>query len=251
VSYPDLLDALARQHAELWALVRERDEDEWHKPSACPGWDVADVVLHMAQTDELAVSSVQQQFDVTELSRAARGDGTVDDAAGDAVAQDRGAPGAEIGARWERAAAELREQLATADPSARVKWVTNTLSTRTLAATRLSECWIHTGDVAFAYGEAPAADDRLEHIARLAWRTLPYAFTRSGRELHGSVAFDLVAPAGDPWVFGAPESSDTVVRGPALELCLVAAQRKTADETSLHADGPDADGVLELVRTFA
>lgn len=251
MSYPDLLDALARQHADLWALVRERDEDEWHQPSACPGWDVSDVVLHMAQTDELAVSSIANVFDVTAMSEAARGDGTVDDAAGVAVEEGRGTAGREIGARWERAAAELREQLADADPSARVKWVTNTLSTRTLAATRLSECWIHTGDVAFAYGIAPAADDRLEHIARLAWRTLPYAFTRSGRKLRGSVAFDLVAPAGDPWVFGAPEASDTVVRGPALELCLVAAQRRKADETSLVASGPDAAGVLELVRTFA
>jgi uncharacterized protein (TIGR03084 family) len=251
VSYPDLLDALARQHADLWELVRDRNEDEWHEPSACPGWDVSDVVLHMAQTDELAVSSIEQRFDVTALSLEARGDGTVDDAAGDAVARDRGAPGVEVGARWDRAASELRARLADADPSARVKWVTNTLSTRTLAATRLAECWIHTGDVACAYGAEPAADDRLEHIARLAWRTVPYAFARSGRELHGSVAFDLVAPSGADWVFGIPGSSDTVVRGPALELCLVAAQRRTAGETSLHADGPDAAGVLELVRTFA
>jgi uncharacterized protein (TIGR03084 family) len=251
VSYSDLLDALARQHADLWALVAERREDEWHLASACPGWDVSDVVLHMAQTDELAVSSIANEFDVTAMSEAARGAGTVDDAAGVAVERDRGAPGIDVGARWDRAAAELRAALADADPSARVKWVTNTLSTRTLAATRLSECWIHTGDVAFAYGVEPVADDRLDHIARLAWRTLPYAFARAGRELRGTVAFDLVAPSGEQWLFGAIESSDTVVHGPALELCLVAAQRRTADETSLVGEGPDAERVLELVRTFA
>src|SRR5262249_31439163 len=106
VSYSDLLDALARQHADLWALVSERSEEEWPLAAACPGWDVSDVVLHMAQTDELAVSSIEERFDVTAMSVEARGDGTVDDAAGLAVERDRGAPGVEVGARWERAASQ-------------------------------------------------------------------------------------------------------------------------------------------------
>ncbi len=43
----------------------------------------------------------------------------------------------------------------------------------------------------------------------------------------------------------------TTVRGEGAELCLVAARRLTPAETSLRAEGPDADAVLELVRTYA
>ena len=51
-----------------------------------------------------------------------------------------------------------------------------------LATTRLTETWIHAGDVLHAFGQVPAATERLWHIARLAWRTLPYAFARDGLE---------------------------------------------------------------------
>ncbi|MEY2471519.1 MAG: hypothetical protein QOK28_848, partial [Actinomycetota bacterium] len=103
---------------------------------------------------------------------------------------------------------------------------------------------------AFGLGVDLPSPDRLKHIARLAWRTLPYAFMRAGRELHGRVAFDLVAPDGGSWVFD-DGPADTVVRGMARDLCEVAGQRAVAQDTSLTAEGPDADGVLELVRTFA
>ena len=42
-----------------------------------------------------------------------------------------------------------------------------------------------------------------------------------------------------------------MVRGTALDLCRVAGQRADAAATALTAEGPDAVGVLRLVRTFA
>ena len=62
------------------------------------------------------------------------------------------------------------------DPHRRVTWVSGQLSLHTLTATRLSECWIHTGDIASALDIDSPPTDRLRFIARLAWRTLPYAF---------------------------------------------------------------------------
>ena len=84
-----------------------------------------------------------------------------------------------------------------ADPHARVTWVAGELSIHTLATTRLAETWIHTGDVADAVDVMLVPTDRLRHIARLAWRTLPYAFGRAGRELSGPVAFELIGPDGE------------------------------------------------------
>ena len=146
---------------------------------------------------------------------------------------------------------ELSRVLREADPHQRVTWVAGELSVRTLATTRLAETWIHSGDVAFAFGAPPSATDRLRHIARLAWRTLPYAFAQAGRELAGPVAFELRGPSGDPWDFLPDAPPVTVVRGDALDLCLLAARRAEPGATSLQGDGPDVDDVLELVRTYA
>jgi uncharacterized protein (TIGR03084 family) len=160
-----------------------------------------------------------------------------------------------VAARWQASVAALRDGLAAADLHARVPWVAGELSARTLATTRLAETWIHTGDVAVAFGPPPEPTDRLWHIARLAWRTLPYAFARAGRPAPGPVRFELAAPSGDAWTFEPddlePGAPVTTVTGDAADLCLVAGQRAAAEETGLRADGPDGDAVLALVRTFA
>ena len=248
-----ILAALEEQHSELAGLLDPLDDAGWLRPTRCEGWDVADVVLHLAQTDELALASAQSRF-VDALAGLTAGrdlHGTVDDVAGAMVAGERGLPHPALLGRWRTGAAALRAALAGSDPHRRVEWVSGQLSTQTLATTRLAECWIHTGDVAEALGAAPHVTDRLEHIARLAWRTLPYAFARDGRELAGPVAFDLSAPSGARWHFVPDTAPATVIEGAGVDLCLVAARRVDAAHTSLRGAGPDADAVLQLVRTYA
>ncbi|MBA3653448.1 MAG: maleylpyruvate isomerase family mycothiol-dependent enzyme, partial [Actinobacteria bacterium] len=161
-------------------------------------------------------------------------------------------PGPAVLERWRTAAAAMRQALAAGDPSRRVQWVAGEMAAQTLATTRLSECWIHTGDVAEALGLNLAPSLRLWHIARLAWRTLPYAFARADRSLTGPVAVSLVAPDSTMWDFH-DEGVDPLTRvaGPALDFCLVAGRRREPSQTELTATGPDADAVLSLVRTYA
>ena len=56
------IDALVEQQAELDGFVAGLDEAGWQRPSACAGWSVSDVVLHLAQTQEMALGSVQGRF---------------------------------------------------------------------------------------------------------------------------------------------------------------------------------------------
>ena len=146
----------------------------------------------------------------------------------------------------------MRAALAGCGPSDRVQWVAGQMSARTLATTRVAECWIHTGDVADGLGvERAPAPDRLYEIARLAWRTIPYTFARAGRTLVAPVAFELRGPGGEEWTFTPDETAATTIRGDALELCQVAGQRRDASSTTLTGEGVQVAAVLELVRTFA
>ena len=47
-----VVEALREQLDELASMVATIGEPEWRRPSACDGWTVADVVLHLAQTEE-------------------------------------------------------------------------------------------------------------------------------------------------------------------------------------------------------
>ncbi len=242
----EIVEALGAQHAELDAALAPLDDGDWATASRCPGWTVSDVVLHLAQTDELAAAN-------------ARGDGgDVDWAGGDvdesvdaAVARERGAPPAEVLRRWRAASSAVRETLAAADPRQPIPWAVGSLPARTLATTRLAECWIHTGDVLYGLGVRQEPTDRLWHIARLAWRTLPYAFAKDGREPAGKFGLTLRAPDGSSWEFGMDDEPATIVRGDAVGFCLVAARRTTPERVDLSASGPDCDRVMDVVRTFA
>ena len=249
------VEALAEQQDELRALLDGASEDDWARPSPCEGWTMGDVVLHLAQTNEMAVASATGRFAEVLTSLAPPSSSAVasiDGAVDAMVARERGAPIAELHERWRRSAADLQAALSACEPSDRVPWVAGEVSARTLATTRLAETWIHTGDVAGALGTPLAPTDRIHDIARLAWRTLPYAFSRAGRTLAGPVAFELRSPSGATWRF-APDDADpvTTIGGDALELCLVAGRRLEPTATGLTGDGPDADAVLELVRTYA
>ena len=248
-----IVAALAEQHEELSGLLADLTDEDWARPSPCAGWSVTDVVLHLAQTDEMAIGSATGNF-AAALDELAAGLGPardVDEGVALMVAAQRGGPPPMVRDRWARGARELRTALAACEPGRRVIWVAGELSARTLATTRLAETWIHTGDVATALGHELVPTDRIQHIARLAWRTLPYAFGRAGRELTGPVAFELESPGGDRWDFVPDATPDTIIRGTAIELCEVAARRRSPADTSLRGDGPDAESVLELVRTYA
>ena len=212
-----VLAALADQQAELAALVAAATDAQLALPSRCPGWSAADVLLHLAQTNEMAVASTEGRLAEHGRSVAAAvpPDASIDDLAGWLVEQERTSPTA-ARSRWIESARAQEAAFAGVDPSARLLWVAGELAARTLASTRLSETWIHTVDVALAFGPSPAPTDRLWHIARLAWRTVPYAFERAGAELHGPVAFALDAPDGSTWTFGEPAEAATLLQGTAL-----------------------------------
>jgi uncharacterized protein (TIGR03084 family) len=254
--YDAVLAALADQDAELDGLVAGLDEAGWSRPTPrCPGWTISDVLLHVAQTDEAAAASAERRLptgaSVFGNPEGRSPDMTADDLADLAVTAQRGPSGKEIYDRWRAASAAQGEALRACDPGDRLRWFVGELSAVTLATTRLAEGWIHTGDVAAGLGRPLTPAARLQFIARLAWRTLPYAFTQAGRKLSGPVALRLAAPDGSTWEFAADEPPATTLTGPALDFCLVAARRVLPSDTALVATGPDAAAVLELVRTFA
>jgi uncharacterized protein (TIGR03084 family) len=247
----ELIAALSDQLDELRSVVGVLGDDDLARPSTCDGWSLSDVLLHLAQTNELAVASLEGRFGAGAGSFARRGGTNVDEAAELSVGLERGATGTEVLARWSASADAMSAAFQATDPHARVMWVAGRLSARTLTTTRLAETWIHTGDIAGPLGIDPTLTPQLRPIARLAWRTLPYAFEQAGAAMTGPVALDLDGTDGERWAFGVDDDPVTIVAGDALELCLVAARRLDPSGTSLHGAGPDAERVLALIRTFA
>lgn len=252
-SVDPVVEALAVEHAELAGLLGGLSETQWSSPTRCVGWDVSDVVLHLAQSDAMAIVSARGTLGGggAVAARTPEGAGGVDDVAAAMVERERGLSEAELLTRWTACGDELVEVLDSMDLSTRVGWVAGDLSARTLATTRQSETWIHAGDVADAVGLERTPTDRLWFVTRLAWRTLPYAFATAGLAMAGPVSLRLDSPGGATWNLVPDEVPATTIEGSAEELCEVAAQRLDPDATSLTGSGPDVHRVLTLIRTYA
>ncbi len=250
-----VVEALASEHEQLHGLVESLTVDQWSAPTRCEGWDVSDVLIHLEQTDEMAIGSATGRYEEVFAGLVSGIDGapSIDAAVAAMVARGKQTAGShsELAERWWSNSRRLVEVLDSIDLSSRVMWVTGELSARSMATTRLAETWIHAGDIAGAVGAELPYTDRLFQIARLAWRTLPYAFSTAGKSMTGPVAFHLTSPSGEEWTFEPDEPALTTISGAAADLCDVASRRVDASKTSLRGDGPDTEVVLSVVRTYA
>jgi uncharacterized protein (TIGR03084 family) len=241
----DTIDDLDAEQERLEALLEPLTEQQWSSPAAAAGWSIADVLVHLAQTEEAVAASIANA-DRADLWE--RGDQPLDDAVDDAVRAER-ASGAEVLRRWRSARQQSLAALRGADPDQRVPWAATPLKPRVLATTRLAEHWAHGLDITGPLGLPFPDTDRLRHVAWLGHRTLPYAFAVAGQEPHG-VRCELIGPNGDTWSLG-PENADSVIRGSAGEFCRVGAQRLRPEQTSLVAEGPHAAEALRVLRNYA
>jgi uncharacterized protein (TIGR03084 family) len=240
-----VIDDLAAEHEAISVLLEPLDADALLQPSGAPGWTIADVVLHLAQSEESVVAcitgvAVGNPFPVE--------GSTTDEIVDNWVKAERGDPVGAV-ARWQRARRGSVAALRGADPDTRYPWIAAPLRPQALATTRLAEHWAHALDIAEAIGVDYPDTDRLRNVAWLAHRTLPYAFELNGQDPH-PVYCELIAPDGSTWRFGA-EDAPSRITGYAGAFCRVGAQRLKAADSGLLTHGPYADVALAILRNYA
>lgn len=248
-----IFEDLAAEQDRLDGILAGLDDAQWATPSAAAGWSVADVVLHLAQSDEAVVASAAgANLRAGPDARATSGAGasaSVDEIMNRLVQAERAAP-AEVFERWRQARAAALEALRGADPQQPMAWVETPMKPATLATTRLAEAWAHGLDITGPLRIGFPDTARLRNVAWLAHRTLPYALSLNGGGPY-DVFCELTAPDGaGVWRFG-PETADSAITGPAGSFCRVAAQRLAPEDSGLAVRGPHGAAALRVLRTYA
>jgi uncharacterized protein (TIGR03084 family) len=241
----DVFDDLAAEDERLDRILAALDDDAWRSPSGAPGWSIADVVLHLAQTDEAVTASAGAPT----ADGGWPADASGVDAAAERMVREQRAEPAEVFARWRAAQQASVSALRGADPGTRLQWVAGSLKPATLATTRLAEHWAHGLDITAPLGIDFLDTGRLRHIAWLGHSTLPYAFSLEGEEPH-PVYCRLTGPDGETWTFG-PEDAESSIVGLAGSFCRVGAHRLAPEDAALIASGPYGPTALRVLRNYA
>jgi uncharacterized protein (TIGR03084 family) len=252
-----IFDDLAAEQERLEKILSGLVEAQWMSPSGALGWTIADVVLHLAQSEEGVEATTARR--PLRAGLGALAGTTTDEWAAERVLLERAAP-AEVFARWQRARQAALTAVRAADPDQPLEWVTGPVKPATLATTRLAEHWAHGLDITGPLGIEFPDTERLRHIAWLAHRTLPYALSLAGQP-PVAVRCELTGPDGtgpdrpaldstDTWRFG-PADAESAITGTAGDFCRVAAQRLDRAKSGLRASGPHGATALRVLRTYA
>lgn len=244
-----MLADLQAESEELDRLVADLPESGWTTPTPSPGWSIAHQVAHLAWTDESAtLAATDAEGFAAHLQQAAADPGGFVDRGAEDGAK---LPPAELLDHWRSCRRRLDETLRAVPDGTRLPWYGPPLRPPTLATARIMETWAHGQDVADALGVRREPTPRLRHVAHLAVRTRDYAYLLNGRTPpDGEFRVELTAPDGDVWTWG-PSDATQRVAGPALDFCLLAAQRRHRDDLDVTASGPDATTWLDIIQAFA
>jgi uncharacterized protein (TIGR03084 family) len=224
---------LTAEHRALASLLTSMSTGDWGRASAAAGWTIRDQVAHLADTEEVAADTLTGG--PRAFAHAVSGYRTAEEFTAAGCRRGDGRSPAELIRWWADASARTRELLARQDPGQRVAWGFG-LPAETFAAARLMEHWAHGLDIRDALGLPVTETARLRHVAALGLGTLRYALARArvrwpaGRALR----LELADADGTCYRFGPPDATD-VLRGPLLEWCRTAVQRRSGRDGGLPA----------------
>lgn len=248
-SVRSLLDDLRAESDALDGIVADLPAERWGTATPAEGWTVAHQIAHLTWTDHQALLAIEDPDAFAAELRGAleRLDSYVDDAAAEGAAL----PPATLLERWRSSRSRLWATLVAQPPGVRHPWFGPPMSTAAVATGRLMETWAHGQDIADTLGVRRTPTARLRHVVRIAVRARDYAFAAHGRPVPAEeFRLELTAPDGSLWTFG-PDDAEQRVTGPAVDLCLLAVQRRHRDDLALRAEGEDADTWLSIAQAFA
>jgi len=240
-----LSDLVAEQQYQDQFLQRTNIRD-WKKKTPSAGWSIQDTVSHLASLEEYAYNALEEGG--SRLTEASQYD-TFGEFTLAGLLPGRTMRPQDVIEWWRETRAKVVDSLSRKSPSDRVPWFAGDMSAKTFATARLMETWAHGLDIHTTMDAEPEDTPRLRHIAWLAWKTLPHAFEDAGQPYEVPVRVEVIGPAYAKYIFG-PADTDQVIKGTAGDWCRVAVRRRSADDTSLKAQGQVAEMALKVVRAY-
>jgi uncharacterized protein (TIGR03084 family) len=249
VDLVQLLSDLQDETGSVNELLADLDDEGWNMPTPAAGWAIRDQVSHLAYFDDAAVMAAVEPDRFLIDARSLEDHGP--DFATYVVEQYRTLTPEQLRDWFLSSRNRLIEIFVQLDPRGRLPWYSQPMSVASAVTARIMESWAHGQDIADAIGVERRPSGRLRHIAHLGVQTFAFSFALHGLDVPTTpVRVELGAPDGTVWAWGDP-TADEMVRGPALDFCLVVTQRRRVADTALVTKGAVAGRWLGIAQAFA
>ena len=187
------IENLERTWASLFELCADLTEEEWKRPTGCPGWSVQDNVSHLVDYESRAAGRPAPEGIALRMPHTKNPMGEANEVG---VDHRRGRPGAEVLAELREVAAERSAQLRALTAEDLGREMLTPAGPGTLAdmlRLRVMDTWSHEQDIRRALGR-PGHDDGPAVLESVDYwsRSLPYVVAkRAGAPDGTTVVFEV------------------------------------------------------------
>ena len=170
-----ILSDLVAEQQSLDQYLQKIPVRDWSIPTAVKGWDIRDIVSHLAHFEELAAQTVAGETPPIP-------DGEfINDLYREGVLRGREIRPQDVIEWWRKGRASLIEPLSEMAPSQEIPWIAGPVSAQTVAVYRLTDTWAYGLDIYEAMGDEYEDTTRIRHICWLGWATLAHQFHENAR----------------------------------------------------------------------
>ena len=238
---------LTAEGEQLDAVVASLDADQWALETPAPGWTIAHQIAHLSATFRIAALAAAQPETFKALIGGMSDD--FDANVADALAPYLADPATML-ERWRGERAGASQALEGMAPDQPVPWFVGHLNPVILASAGMMELFAHGQDIADTVGVEIERTDRIRYLATFGARNRDFGYLFRGlTPPDEEFRFELVAPSGQTWTFGPPDSTQRI-SGPAVDFCLLVTRRRHRDDLALVAIGEEADRWLDIAQAY-
>jgi uncharacterized protein (TIGR03084 family) len=187
---------LAKEQAELDAVVANLDEAGWNTMTPAEGWNIKDQIRHLAYFDDRAkLAATDPEAFKQYLQKSLQDLGSYLKHLENAGKE---LSGTQVLEWWREGRQALLDAITPMDRKTRLPWYGPEMSVMSSATARLMETWAHGQDIVDALGLTRQPTDRLKHVAHLGVRTFGWSFMNRQMEVPETpVRVELTGPSGD------------------------------------------------------
>lgn len=237
-----ILSDLVAEQQSLDQYLQRIPVRDWSTSTAVAGWDIRDMVSHLAHFEELAAQTVMGDPPPDMTGNA------LSDLMWEGIQRGREIRPQDVIEWWRKGRASLIEPLSEMTENQSIPWFTGSVSAQTVAAHRLTETWAYGLDIYQAVGDQYEDTTRIRHICWLAWETLPDRFKERG-DSYDPVRVEVIGPEYYKWVYGEDELPH-LIKGSASDWARVAVHRMRPSDTHLLCNDVAARAALEMVSVY-
>jgi uncharacterized protein (TIGR03084 family) len=245
----DLIADLKTEQEELDKVVAGLDDESWDLVTPAEPWTIRDTISHLAFFDDRQTQAITDPDGFADEINT-RLAGANEDYMAIGIDYGRSLEPSGVLEWWRTARARELVAFASLDPETPLAWYGPAMKARSAVTARMMETWAHGQDVVDTLGVFRSPTVRLFHIAELGVKTFSWSFLNRGLLVPDTrVRVTLEGPDGSSRTWN--EASEASITGPVEDFCLVVAQRRHVNDTSLQVDGDVAQRWMEVAQIFA